>query len=116
MRYLIGGLIAGLLLSLSLSAQSAVPARYLKCVLFVGENMDIRMATVTNPAMTSIEFEKTGDVTFTASAVYDLVNVYGKVNGVTVGNSAKNAASLDVFSERREPVSLSCELVDQTPF
>lgn len=116
MRYLIGGLVAGLLLSLSLSAQSAVPAKYLKCVLFVGENMDIRMETVTNPAMTSMEYESIRGITFTTSAVYDLVNVYAKVNGTTVGNSGKNSASLDVFGSEDGPVSMSCELVDQTPF
>ncbi len=114
MKILIASLIAGLLLSLSLSAQAA-PQKMLKCTLYVGENMEIRLENVSNPAMTEIKLEARG-VSYTATAVFDLVNVYANVNGTTVGNSGKNSASLDVFGYNDGPVSVSCELTDQTPF
>lgn len=115
MKILIGSLIAGLLLSLSLSAKAA-PEKLLKCTQFVGENMEIRLENVTNPAMTEIKFEKVRGITFTATAIYDLVNVYAKIDLVTIGNSGKNSASLDIFVTNDEPLTVSCELTNQTPF
>jgi hypothetical protein len=116
MKILIIGLVAGLVLSLSLSVNAGADEKYLKCTVFVGENMEIKLESVSNPAMTSIEIGKVHGVTYTASAVYDLVNVYAKINGVTVGNSGKNSASLDIFGNEDGPVTVSCELTNQTPF
>ena len=113
MRILLAGLVAGLLLSLSLSAKAGVTKTSLKCTASYGEQMETSSVVVTNPSMTSADF-KIGGVTFTASAVYELVNVYAKVGGVTIGNSGKKNASLDVFQDNREPVSLSCALVVKT--
>ena len=108
MKILLAGLIAGLLLSLSLSAKA--DSTTMKCTFAEGEDLQTRTLEVTNPAMTSMDFS-TGAVSFTATAIYDSVNVYAKINGVTVGNTGKKLASLDVFDSSREPVSLWCTLI-----
>ena len=109
MKFLLAGLIAGLLLSLSLSAQAADSTK-LKCTLANGEQIETRTVEVTDPAMTSMDFEARG-VTFTASAIYNMVNVYAKIGGTSVGNSGRDSASLDVFPEGRESLGFSCELI-----
>ena len=115
MKILIGSLVAGLLLSLSLSTK-ANSQKFLKCTLFVGENMEIRLADVVKPSMTEIKFENVRGITFTATAIHDLVNVYAKIDQVTISNSGKNSASLDIFGYNDGPVTVSCELTEQTPF
>lgn len=111
MKILIGSLIAGLLLSLSLSAKADTTT--LKCTLADGENLETRSVEVSNPAMTSIEMEA-GGVTFTASAIYDVINVYAKMGEVTIGNSGRENASLDIFRTRGEALGFSCKLIVQT--
>lgn len=113
MRILLAGLVAGLLLSLSLSAKAGETTTTLNCTFGVGEEQIRQSVVVTKPSMTSMDFEALG-VRFTASAVYEVVNVYAKVGGVTVGNSGRKEASLDVFNNNESPVSLSCVLVVKT--
>lgn len=92
---------------------SSVFATDFSCVLTVGEDRDVRRVTVTNDSMTEVNFGKRGEISIVASAVYDLVNVYMKVNGMTFGNSGHRDASLDVFQDRKEPVSVSCRLIEE---
>lgn len=107
MKILITALIAGLLLSLSISAQAG--STKMECTFGVGENLQTKSIYVSNPEMTSMDFSS-GGIVFTATAIYDSMNVYAKFNNVTFGNSGENRASIDVYTSNGEPVSLKCYL------
>lgn len=92
---------------------SSVFAAELRCTLTEGENQTRKNIEITNDSMTEANFGKRGSVTVTGTAVYDLVNVYFKMNGTTFGASGRNSATIDMFPEGKEPVSLSCRIWEE---
>jgi hypothetical protein len=101
-----------LFIALMLVTSSAF-ARDLSCVLTDGQNRDARRVTIADDAATTeINFGKRGEIVVKASARYDYVNVSIKANGATFQSNGYHNASIDMISDDKAALNLSCRIVE----